>query len=133
MNAQKEPDTGPFRRLIAIGSTLEDEPDEALRKRVLVLAAIMISALATVWVLSYALMGLYVSAAIPLTYQVASIVNLAVFARTKRYRLFRSSELFLSLLLPFLLQLSLGGFFPSSATVPPRRSPPNGSGPKSCS
>ena len=117
MNAQAEPETGPFRRLIAIGSRPDDDHDEALRKRVLVLAAIIISALATVWVVSYALMGLYLSAAIPFTYQLASIVNLALFARTKRYRLFRSSELFLSLLLPFFLQLSLGGFFSSSAIV----------------
>ncbi|HUF58398.1 MAG TPA: adenylate/guanylate cyclase domain-containing protein [Actinomycetota bacterium] len=109
--------TGAFRRLIEIGSQPEDDEAESLRKRVLVLAASIITGLATVWVVSYALMGLYVSALIPFTYQVASVANLAVFARTKRYRLFRFSELALSLMLPFLLQLSLGGFFPSSAVV----------------
>jgi adenylate cyclase len=40
-----------------------------------------------------------------------------VFAKTKRYRFFRASELGLSLLLPFVLQLSLGGFVPSSGVV----------------
>jgi class 3 adenylate cyclase len=109
--------TGAFRRLIEIGSQPEDDEAESLRKRVLVLAASFITGLSTVWVVSYALMGLYVSALIPFTYQVASVANLVVFARNKRYRLFRSSELALSLLLPFLLQLSLGGFFPSSAVV----------------
>jgi adenylate cyclase len=48
---------------------------------------------------------------------VVSVINLAVFARTKRYRLFRTSELGLSLVLPFALQLSLGGFLTSSAVV----------------
>jgi guanylate cyclase len=117
MDAEAEPKPGPFRRLVAIGSRPEDDHDAALRKQVLVLAASIITALSTVWVVSYALMGLYLSAAIPLTYQVASIANLAVFAKTKRYRLFRFSELALSLALPLLLQLSLGGFFPSSAVV----------------
>ena len=117
MDARSEPKPGAFRRLVAIGSTPEDDHDEALRKQTLILAASVITALASVWVVSYALMGLYLSAAIPFTYQVASIVNLTIFARTKRYRLFRSSELVLSLLLPFLLQLSLGGFGPSSAIV----------------
>jgi adenylate cyclase len=112
-----EPGTKPFRRLTQIGSTPEDDHEEALRKRVLVLAAGIITALSTVWVVSYLLMGLYVSALIPFTYQVASIANLAVFAKTKRYRLFRVSELSLSLVLPFLLQLSLGGFLPSSGVV----------------
>ena len=109
--------TGAFRRLIEIGSQPDDDEAESLRKRVLVLAASFITGLSTVWVVSYALMGLYVSALIPFTYQLASVANLAVFARTKRYRLFRFSELALSLMLPFLLQLSLGGFFPSSAVV----------------
>jgi len=116
MDAAK-PRTGAFRRLIEIGSQPDDDEAESLRKRVLVLAASFITGLSTVWVVSYALMGLYVSALIPFTYQLASVANLAVFARTKRYRLFRFSELALSLMLPFLLQLSLGGFFPSSAVV----------------
>jgi class 3 adenylate cyclase len=113
----REPGTAFFQRLIGIGSRPDDDHEEALRKRVLVLAASIITALSTVWVVSYAILGLYVSALIPLTYQLASIANLTVFARTKRYRLFRFSELSLSLLLPILLQLSLGGFFPSSAVV----------------
>jgi adenylate cyclase len=56
-----------------------------------------------------------VSAAIPFAYQVASAVSIYTFARTRRYRLFRRSQLWMSLLLPFLLQWSLGGFLTSSA------------------
>jgi class 3 adenylate cyclase len=58
-----------------------------------------------------------VSAAVPFTYQVVTIVSLAVFARTKRLAFLRETQLAMMLLLPFLLQLSLGGFAPSSGIV----------------
>jgi adenylate cyclase len=108
---------GILTRLAKIGTLPTDDPDEALRKETLVIAASLITALAVVWVATYAALGLYLSAAIPLAYQLITIVNLVVFARTKRYRFFRASELGLSLLLPFLLQLSLGGFVASSGVI----------------
>ena len=94
-----------------------DSRDEALRKETLVLAASVITTLAVVWVATYWALGLYWSAVIPFTYQVISIISLAVFAKTKRYRFFRVRELSLSLVLPFVLQLSLGGFLPSSGVI----------------
>jgi adenylate cyclase len=94
-----------------------DSRDEALRKETLVLVAAYTSALAVVWVATYWALGLYLSAAIPFVYQVVSIVNLVVLARTKRYRFFRACQLALSLILPFVLQLSLGGFVASSGVV----------------
>jgi adenylate cyclase len=106
-----------LRRLATLGSLPDDPPEEALRKQTLVLSASTITALAVVWVATYSALGLYLSAAIPLAYQVVSVVNLAIFAKTKRYRFFRRCELGLSLLLPFLLQLSLGGFVPSSGVI----------------
>ena len=73
--------------------------------------------LSFIWVGTYWALGLYVSAAIPFAYQAVSVANLAVFAKTKRYRFFRASALTLGLVLPFALQLSLGGFLPSSGIV----------------
>ena len=108
---------GILSRFARLGALPSDTPDEALRKEILVLSAGVISALAIVWVVTYWALGLYVSAAIPFAYQVVSVLNLLVFARTKRYRFFRMCELGLSLLLPFLLQLSLGGFLPSSGVI----------------
>jgi adenylate cyclase len=104
-------------RLANVGSLPTDTREEALRKATLVLSAALITTLAIVWVVTYSILGLFVAAAIPFAYQVVSIVNLTLFARTKRYRFFRACELGLSLLLPFLLQLSLGGFVPSSGVV----------------
>jgi guanylate cyclase len=110
-----------WRRLLGdlarIGTLPTDGPDEALRKETLVLAASVITGLAVVWVVTYWILGLYLSAAIPFLYQVVSIINLIVFAKTKRYRFFRACELGLSLILPLLLQLSLGGFISSSGVV----------------
>ncbi|HEX6666545.1 MAG TPA: adenylate/guanylate cyclase domain-containing protein [Solirubrobacterales bacterium] len=79
------------------------------------LSASLMTAFAFVWVGTYAILGLWLSAAIPLVYQLASGVSLYTFARTRRYRLFRVSQLLMSLLLPFALQWSLGGFAASSA------------------
>src|SRR5437764_10391959 len=101
---------GPIARLARIGFLPSDSRDDARRKETLVLAASVITALAVVWVVTYSILGLYWSAAIPFAFQVVSVVNLALLARTKRYRFFRACVLTLSLVLPLLLQLSLGGF-----------------------
>src|SRR5207244_13070184 len=92
-------------------------PDGGLRNVTLGLAAGLIGALAVMWVVAHSVLGLYLSAAIPLAYQIVSLSNLIVFAKTRRYRFFRTCELGLSLVLPFALQLSLGGFVPSSGVV----------------
>ena len=73
------------------------------------------AALSCVWVVTYAVLGLWLSALIPFAYQVATAVSIYTFARTRRYILFRKSQLFLPLLLPFALQWSLGGFENASA------------------
>ena len=98
-----------------IGSVPEDGPDERLRKATLTLSVVLEGGLATVWVVLYATLGLPVSAVIPLGYQMVAFASLLHFAKTKRFAFFRTAQLFLSLLLPFLLQWSLGGFIASSA------------------
>jgi class 3 adenylate cyclase len=102
-------------RAAAAGSLPTDTPAERLQKSALVLSSLLITALAFLWVGTYAALGLWRSALIPLAYQVASIAGLALFARTKRYDLYRASQVVLILVLPFLLQWSLGGFVESSA------------------
>jgi guanylate cyclase len=104
-------------RAAAAGSLATDSPEERLRKSALVLSSLLITALACVWVATYAALGLWVSALIPLAYQVASLLGLAFFARTKRYDVYRAGQVLLILVLPFLLQWSLGGFVESSAVA----------------
>lgn len=105
------------KRLVTIGTLAEDDEEERLRKASLVLTASMITALAVIWVVTYFTLDLYVSAAIPLIYQVISIGSIVVLARTGRFAFFRSSQLALMLLLPMFLQWSLGGFAVSSGVI----------------
>jgi class 3 adenylate cyclase len=102
-------------RLASLGVDPADPDELRLQKVTLTLAAITVSVLAIVWVGTYVALGLPFSAAIPFAYQVVSIASLAVFARTRNYRLFRVSQLSLIFVLPFLLQWSLGGYVASSA------------------
>lgn len=106
-----------LKRLSGIGVLPSDSVDLRVRKTVLVLSSTLMASLSFVWVATYAVLGLWVSAAIPFAYQVASAASIYTFARTRRYRLFRRSQLWMSLLLPFALQFSLGGFKLGSAVA----------------
>ena len=103
-------------RAAALGSLPSDALEERLRKSALVLSSLLITILSFIWVGTYAL-GLWRSALIPLAYQVASLVGLMFFARTKRYGAYRASQVAMFLVLPFLLQWSLGGFVESGAVA----------------
>jgi adenylate cyclase len=102
-------------RLALIGVVPVDSDEVRVQKVTLTLATVTVTVLSVIWVGTYLALGLPVSAAIPFGYQVASFVSLVAFARTKDYRLFRFSQIVLMLLLPFLLQWSLGGYIASSA------------------
>jgi adenylate cyclase len=103
------------RRLAQTGVLPSDSEELRVRKAVLVLSSTLMASLAFIWVATYAVLGLWGSAAIPFVYQLASVASICTFARTRRYRLFRRSQLWMTLLLPFALQWSLGGFGNSSA------------------
>jgi class 3 adenylate cyclase len=105
------------RRLVSIGARPDDDEDERLRKASLVLTASLITTMSVVWVVTYAALGFYLSAAIPFTYQVLTILSLVALARTGRFGFFRTSQLGLILLLPMLLQWTLGGFVVSSGVM----------------
>ena len=100
-----------------IGSDPADAPDSALQKRLLVGLSVLISVLAIFWGFAYLVLDEPLAASIPLSYTVLSWSSLAVFSLTRRYILFRASQLALLLLLPFLLMVALGGFINSSAVI----------------
>jgi len=108
---------GWLKRLSEIGVLPSDSEELRVRKTVLVLSSTLMASLSFVWVATYAALGLWVCAAIPFVYQVASAASIYTFARTRRYLLFRRSQLWMSLLLPFALQWSLGGFRTASAVA----------------
>ncbi len=106
---------GWLQRLVDVGSLPSDSEEARLQKSVLVLSAMLMAALSSIWVATYLILGLPGSAAIPFVYQLASAASIVAFAKWRRFVLFRRSQLLMSLVFPFLLQWSLGGFENSSA------------------
>jgi len=102
---------------MGIGAREGDTRDMRLRKEALVLTAVAITGLATIWTLIYLALGLPLAALSPFTYQLVSIVSLAHFARTGDYNIFRLVQIGSILILPFALQWTLGGFDNSSAVM----------------
>jgi adenylate cyclase len=104
-------------RLANAGVLPSDDEEERLNKAILTLSASFIGVISFFWVGTYVVLGLWASAFIPLAYQIASALSLIYFVKTKKYVVFRFSQLLLMLLLPFVLQWSLGGFVASGGVA----------------
>ena len=100
-----------------IGADAMDSPEVRLQKTMLVLGSFMFIVAGAVWGLMYWAFGEWLAGSIPFGYAVISTLSVIAFARLRSYPLFRFSQLLLILLLPFLLQIALGGFINSSAVV----------------
>lgn len=101
-------------RLASLGAVEGDTENERIRKGALTISTVLVGVLTPIWIVTYAVLGLALPASIPAAYLAVSAASLAVFAKTKRYRVFRAAQLILMLALPFALQWSLGGFVASS-------------------
>jgi adenylate cyclase len=106
---------GWVRRIVDVGALPSDTDEVRVRKAVVMLCALIPGTLAFVWIGTYAALGLWLSAAIPFAYQLGAGVGIFAFARTGRFVVFQRGLLWSMLLLPFLLQWSLGGFTTGSA------------------
>jgi len=104
-------------RLAELGARPGDTRDERLRAGTLILASLLIAALSVIWVSTYLAFGYLRSAAIPAFYQLVTVAGLVVLTRTRRFDVFRTTQLACMLVLPALLQASLGGFVASSGMI----------------
>src|SRR5262245_2481658 len=91
--------------------------DPALRRQLLLQGSWMSMAAGAAWGVIYGLAGEPVAAVIPLLYVTVSGVSVCYYVATHRFGWFRFSQLSLILILPFALQLTLGGFVGSSAVI----------------
>ena len=107
----------PLALLATIGATPGETEDERMRRGLLVGVALLISVLAIFWGLVYIAFGEPLGGAIPLTYTILSLLSIVIFTVTRRYDVFRLTQLGLMLVLPFALMVVLGGFVPSSIVV----------------
>ena len=104
-------------RLRQIGVLPDDGAEVRLRKNLLVFSTAMMAVAGILWGGIYLYYDAPISAAIPMGYAVASFISTGIFAKFRRYRLFRFSQLLFAVLLPFLLMNTLGGYIPSSAVI----------------
>jgi guanylate cyclase len=104
-------------RLARIGARPGTSQDEGLRQGMLIFASVLIALISFIWVGTYLAYGHPLSAAMPAAYQVITVVGLLVLARTRNFAVFRTTQLVSFLVLPSLLQASLGGFVASSGMV----------------
>jgi len=103
-------------RLGAIGHQPNDSEAEKLKKRFLVYMGTFMSGGGILWGSLAGAYKLWLPAIVPLAYTGLTIVNMAFFKATKKFEAVRFFQVFISLLLPFLFQWSLGGWH-SSGTV----------------
>jgi adenylate cyclase len=94
-----------------------DSADERFRKGTLVVTAGVLGLCGAFWSLTYAALGVWRAAAIPLAFQVVCALCIAVALRTRRVSILLYQMLTMMLLLPFALQWVLGGFLNASAVM----------------
>jgi len=104
-------------RLRTAGIEPGDSGDLRIRKSIMVFAMGLMTAMPMFGLALYWLLGLQLSASLPLTYQLLSVASLIVYAATGRYRFFVYAQLGLFLYFPFIAQLSIGNFVSASGVV----------------
>ena len=104
-------------RLRSAGILPEDPEDLKIRKSVLVFAMGLMTAAPMFWLGLYWLMGLQLSASLPLTYQLISVATFLIFIRTGNFGFFQYTQLTLFLFFPFVVQLAIGNFISASGVV----------------
>ena len=113
--------TANFGRLVSrmerIGADEADTDDVRLQKRLLMAIALMVVPAAILWGGIHLSFDEPLAATIPLSYAVISIFSVVVFGLTRQFQVFRTSQLLIILLLPFLLMVALGGFVNGSGVI----------------
>lgn len=101
-------------KLSDLGALPTDSEDERLLKASLLLTALLMGLAAALWSSIFFLLGRNIPGSIPGTYSLVTFLSIGHYAITKRYSFFRFSQIFLILVLPFILQASMGGFSDSN-------------------
>jgi signal transduction histidine kinase len=107
-----------FRSRIQQAACSPGDDEEAMARKVLfVVAATLVVPAGLIWGVLYFAYGERTAALIPLAYCVLSPVDLAILLRTRRYEFYRLTQMAMILVLPFALQLALGGWVDGSAVI----------------
>lgn len=96
----------------------QDEEDKSeLDKFILVNTSVLISVAAIIWGTIYLVYDELTAGFIPLFYSVLSIISLMFLKKYNHFEWYRFSQIFLIMLLPFVLMIQLGGYINGSAVV----------------
>lgn len=106
-----------LKKLLDAVSLPEDNEEEKLKKITLAIMVPSFALFGLCWGGIYFFSGFYIPAWIPFSYGILSLLSLAYFIVFKHFIFFRFSQILLILLLPFFLQLSLGGAIPASLVI----------------
>lgn len=106
-----------FTSISSIGHLPDDNGERKVKKSFLIYLALFMSGGGLLWGTIALANGLVVQSLIPYTYTLITAVNLYYFRATKNFERVRFVQIFISLILPFLFQWSLGGFFSSGVLM----------------
>ena len=110
--------TGAAARLLALAGRVGADPleggDAALRRRLLVLMSVGTLPLTLLWSAAYLAAGAPLAALAPAVYSVITPINTALLGWTRNFRLYRFTQLLMTLVLPWVVMMSLGGYKESS-------------------
>jgi len=94
-----------------------DSDEQRLQKLILLITSVLIAIAGIIWGLIYFLFDEQVPASIPLAYSILTVVNLTMLRVTHSFKVFRFVQLLMTLFLPVLVMLALGGFINGSVVI----------------
>jgi adenylate cyclase len=100
-----------------IGVDPSESSDAALQRRLLVIMSVGTLPLTLLWSAIYFAAGARLAAAAPAVYSIVTPINTALLGWTRNVVLYRFTQLLMTLVLPWLVMVSLGGFKSSSVVI----------------
>jgi guanylate cyclase len=108
-------------RLVALSGRIGADPlessDVSLQRRLLLLMSVGTLPLTVLWSVTYFAAGAPLAASAPAVYSVVTPINTALLGWTRNFHLYRSTQLLMTLVLPWVVMMSLGGFKQSSVVI----------------
>ncbi len=112
-----EQNKSTLQKILQRGHLPIDTEDEKIKKSTLLVMAFPFALIGCMWGALYMYNGLSLPGLIPLCYGILSLISIGLFLAFQKFKFFRFSQILLILLLPFFLQISMGGFIPSSSVI----------------
>jgi diguanylate cyclase (GGDEF)-like protein/PAS domain S-box-containing protein len=97
-------------KLLSIGIAHNDSEAVKLQKMSITMLPLIVGPAGFIWGLIYFSLGHYQSGLIPMVHTLVSILGLIHFSKTKNVAFIQKTQMLITLILPFLLMWSLGGF-----------------------